>query len=102
MSFIFFVGALLANSIPHIVHGISGNKFQTPFAKPRGVGESSAVVNVVWGYANLAIAGVLVHAFPPQVLLSWPLCLAAGLGALALALYLARRFGEVRNEALRP
>ncbi len=99
----FFVGALLANSIPHIVHGMSGNKFQTPFAKRRGVGESSAVVNVIWGFANLLIAGVLVHVFaPPQLPPPWPLCLTAGIGGLALALYLARRFGEVRNQAPRP
>lgn len=103
----FFVGALLANSIPHIVHGMSGNRFQTPFARPRGVGESSAVVNVVWGFANVAIAGVLAHVFfppqlPPPFLLPWPLCVAAGLGALALALYLAHHFGKVRNGAPRP
>ena len=99
----FFIGALLANSVPHIVHGMSGNRFQTPFAKPRGVGESSAVVNVIWGFANLAIAGVLLHAFAPaQLPPPWPLCVAAGLGALALALYLARGFGTVRKEAPRP
>ena len=103
----FFIGALLANSIPHIAQGMCGNRFQTPFARPRGVGESSAVVNVVWGFSNLAIAGVLLHVFappqlPPQFLLPWPLCIAAGLGALVLALYLARRFGAVRNQAPRP
>ena len=29
----FFAGALLANVVPHFVHGISGDRFPTPFAK---------------------------------------------------------------------
>ncbi|MGB6963179.1 MAG: hypothetical protein WBD83_03265 [Xanthobacteraceae bacterium] len=45
----FFAGAFLANSIPHFVQGVCGNKFQSPFASPSGIGESSAIVNVVWG-----------------------------------------------------
>jgi len=44
----FFAGSFLANGVPHFVQGICGNKFQTPFASPRGVGESSALVNVIW------------------------------------------------------
>lgn len=100
----FFIGALLANSISHIVQGMCGTDSRR---RSRGVGESSAVVNVIWGFSSLAIAGVLPHVFappqlPPQFLLPWPLCIAAGLGALVLALYLARRFGAVRNQAPRP
>ena len=52
----FFAGAFLANGVPHFVHGVSGNKFQTPFATPRGVGESSAIVNVIWGWFNSSSA----------------------------------------------
>ncbi len=46
----FFAGAFLANSVPHFVQGISGQEFRTPFGAP-----SSATVNVIWGFANLAI-----------------------------------------------
>ena len=53
----FIAGAVLANGVPHFVQGICGNKFQTPFARPRGVGESSALVNVIWGWVNFVIAG---------------------------------------------
>ena len=28
----FFAGAVLANVVPHFVHGISGDRFPTPFA----------------------------------------------------------------------
>jgi hypothetical protein len=28
----FFAGAFLANFVPHFVHGISGDRFPTPFA----------------------------------------------------------------------
>jgi hypothetical protein len=48
---------VLANAIPHTVQGICGNRFRTPFASPSGVGESSAIVNVIWGLANFAIGG---------------------------------------------
>jgi hypothetical protein len=45
-------GALLVNSVPHFVNGISGNDFPTPFADPPTVGLSPAVVNVLWGLVN--------------------------------------------------
>lgn len=55
----FFAGVFLANAIPHFVHGISGNKFPTPFAKPSGKGLSSATTNVVWSLFNLIIGYLL-------------------------------------------
>ena len=54
----FFAGLFLANAVPHFVHGVSGDRFPTPFAKPPGKGLSSATVNVVWGLFNL-VAGFL-------------------------------------------
>jgi extradiol dioxygenase family protein len=35
--------------------GYDNIQFQSPFASPPGVGESSPIVNVVWGFLNLAI-----------------------------------------------
>jgi hypothetical protein len=58
----FFAGALLANVVPHFVHGISGDRFPTPFAKPPGWGLSSPTVNVVWAWINLVIGYVLFRA----------------------------------------
>ena len=57
----FFAGAFLANCVPHFVHGISGDRFPTPFASPPGRGLSSPTVNVLWGLFNLLIGCVLFH-----------------------------------------
>ncbi len=46
----------LANSVPHFIHGISGDPFPTPFADPPGKGLSSPTVNVAWAFANI-VAG---------------------------------------------
>lgn len=58
----FFAGAFLANTVPHFVHGISGDRFPTQFAKPPGKGLSSPTVNMVWALVNLAIGYILFHA----------------------------------------
>ena len=55
----FFAGMFLANAVPHFVHGISGDRFPTPFAHPPGKGLSSPTVNVVWALLNLAVGTVL-------------------------------------------
>ena len=58
----FFSGMFLANVVPHFVHGISGDRFPTPFARPRGKGLSSPTVNVVWALFNLAAGYILFRA----------------------------------------
>lgn len=55
----FFSGAFLANAVPHFVHGISGDRFPTPFASPPGRGLSSPTVNVVWALFNLVVGCIL-------------------------------------------
>jgi hypothetical protein len=55
----FFAGAFLANVVPHFVHGISGDRFPTPFSHPPGKGLSSPTVNVVWALFNLAVGYIL-------------------------------------------
>ena len=56
---VFFSGAVFANAVPHFVHGISGNKFPSPFAKPPGKGLSSPLVNVLWALFNIVVAYLL-------------------------------------------
>jgi hypothetical protein len=92
---LFFSGAFIANGVPHFVRGISGEKFQSPFASPRGVGESSPVVNLVWGFTNLAVGFVLLSVRPPQEL-EW---IVFGAGVLLTGLMLSRHFGRVRGNS---
>ena len=98
----FFAGAFLVNSVPHIVQGISGNKFQTPFATPRGARRVLRRRQCDLGFANLVIGSVLVHVTWSAPSPPWQLCLTALIGALALALYLARRFSSVRSGPPQP
>ena len=56
----FFAGGFLANSVSHLVSGVSGRKFPTPFAHPPGKGLSSPIVNVLWGFVNLVAGYILV------------------------------------------
>ena len=94
----FFAGVFLSNSIPHFVQGISGSRFQSPFAKPPGVGESSPLVNVLWGFFNF-VAGyaLLLGVGDFEVGLNLA-SLATGIGVLLNSLFLARHFGKVRNK----
>ncbi len=90
----FFGGAFLANAIPHLVNGISGSPFQSPFASPPGQGLSSSTVNVLWGSSNLVLAYLLVVHAGRFELRQWKHVVVLGLGALLMALMLARTFGK--------
>jgi hypothetical protein len=81
--FSFFAGMFGGNGVPHFVKGITGQKHVTPFGRP-----SSAVVNVLWGWANFVVAGLLIYFghVHHHLLRSFSL---AGLGALVIGLILA-------------
>jgi hypothetical protein len=90
----FFGGAFLANAVPHLVSGMMGRPFQSPFAKPPGQGLSSSTVNVLWGFFNL-VAGYLLVCRVGDFELRDVLDVAAlGLGLLLLAVFSARHFGR--------
>ncbi len=95
----FVSGLFLANGIPHFLQGISGHRFQTPFATPPGVGESSPLINALWGYANLAVGATLLWLFQPRgqgAFLGWIL---VGVGVLLMAVVLSIHFGKVRSRS---
>lgn len=90
----FFGGAFLANSIPHIVNGISGRSFPTLLASPPGKGLSSPTVNVLYGAVNLAIGYFLVCHLGEFHIRHIPDVLVLGAGGLLLAVVLSRALGH--------
>src|ERR1700691_3886768 len=91
----YFIGGLFfCNAIPHYVSGVMGRPFQSPFARPPGEGLSSSTVNVLWGFANLAIAYPLICRVGDFSLRSSADVVAVGLGFLLMGLVSARLFGR--------
>jgi len=90
----FFGGAFLSNTLPHLISGVSGRSFQSPFAKPPGKGLSSSTVNVLWGFFNLAVAYLLVLRVGSFSLYDIPQMLTLSTGFLVMSLMLARTFGR--------
>jgi hypothetical protein len=98
----FFGGVFLANAVPHLVSGLMGEPFQSPFAKPPGEGLSSSTVNVLWGAFNLAVGYLLICQVGNFNFHNSLHVGVAGLGGLALALPLSRRFGRFHGGLLTP
>jgi hypothetical protein len=92
-----FGGAFLTNAIPHFVSGVMGRPFQSPFASPPGEGLSSSTINVLWGFFNLAIGYMLTCHVGEFDLRSTEDAIALGLGALMMALLMARMFGRLHG-----
>lgn len=90
---LFLAGALLCNAIPHLAAGLRGEPFPTPFARPRGVGPSSPLMNFYWGTANLLIGISALLSYSLHDYGVWPVI---G-GWLALGSYCALHFGKVRR-----
>jgi hypothetical protein len=90
----FFGGAFLTNAVPHLVSGVMGEPFQSPFAKPPGQGLSSSTVNVLWGVLNIVIGYLLVCRIGDFGLRTTSHVIAFGLGILLMGLFLARQFGR--------
>ena len=89
-----FGGAFLANAVPHFVSGIMGRPFQSPFAKPSGEGLSSSTVNVLWGFANIVIAYLLIVQVGNFDLRAPDQAIAGGVGVLLMGIMSARLFGR--------
>jgi hypothetical protein len=90
----FFGGAFLANAAPHLVSGVTGRPFQSPFAKPPGQGLSSSTINVLWGFLNAAISYGLVLRVGEFDVRSTSEVIALAAGALLMSLFAARHFGQ--------
>ena len=95
----FFAAFFLVNGIPHFVQGVSGSSFQSPFASPPGVGESSAIINVIWGFANFIIGYMLLFNFGNFIIGLNVDTFVTGFGALLTGVALAWHFQRVRNSS---
>src|ERR1700761_3642764 len=94
---LFFAGAFLCNCIPHLAAGLRGESFPSPFAKPPGKGDSSPLVNVLWGFFNLAIGIILLARNPIDLGFNLPVLVFA-VGALAIGIHTSLHFGKVRRD----
>ena len=90
----FFGGMFLGNAVPHLGNGFSGRPFQTPFAKPPGEGLSSSLINVLWGFFNLAVAWVLIFRVGVFNVRDLQDALLLGAGILVIAIVSALGFGR--------
>jgi len=96
----YFLGAaLLTNSVPHLIHGLSGYDFHSPFANPPGRGLSRPHVNVLWGGANFLggcalLFGVGDFAFGANVATA-----VVTATALVVGVILGRTIERIRREA---
>ncbi len=93
----FFAGAFLANTVPHFVHGISGNKFPSPFSNPPGKGLSSPLVNTLWACFNLLIGYILLRASEVSPDNKF-LLLVFFMGILAMSIPLSIHFSKKHKE----
>lgn len=91
----FFGGAFLVNSIPHLVNGLSGRRFPSPFTSLPGKGESSPMVNVLWGTFNLVVGYLLVCQVGEFHIRNLRDSLVLGVGSLLMAIMLAQAFGQI-------
>jgi hypothetical protein len=94
---IFFAGALLCNSIPHLTTGLQGAPFPTPFSKPPGKGDSSPVVNFLWGAFNFIASLCLLSHYPVVVGFN-PTFYTVLAGALPIGIQCSLHFGKVRRD----
>lgn len=90
----FFGGVFLANALPHYIAGLMGRAMQSPFAKPRGEGYSTSLTNVLWGFANLIAAYVLLVRIGDFDIHNLAHVGAAALGMFLISIQLALHFGK--------
>jgi hypothetical protein len=87
-------GLLLCNCIPHLACGLQGDAFPTPFARPRGIGNSPPLVNFLWGAANLGLGAlILLHWLASGAAASGLLAVFVGFlaGGICMSLHFARK-----------
>lgn len=89
---LFLAGVLLCNSLPHLVSGVRGERFYTPWSRLQPGRLSSAIENVLWGSLNL-FGGLALLRSAPLASIEREIAFAAGfvIIGVALAIGFARR-----------
>ena len=77
----------------HLTCGLQGDPFPTPFATPRGIGNSPPLVNFLWGTANLAVGVFILMRWLPAGAPEFGL-LAVLVGFLASGTFMALHFAR--------
>ena len=94
----FFGAAFLANSLPHLIAGVSGNRLPTPFASPPFRGFSSPSVNTVWALINLAAAYLLLVRPNTVDLRNWTDAVVCFAGFGLMAFFVAGSLTRIRAQ----
>ena len=94
---LFFAGGFLCNCIPHLVCGLQGAPFPSPFAKPPGKGDSSPLVNFLWGFFNLLVGSFLLSRNPVEFGLNSDF-ITLVIGALVIGIFSSLHFGKVQRD----
>ena len=90
-------GIFLCNSLPHLISGLRGDKFPTPFAKPSGIGNSSPLCNFLWGAFNLIIGCDLWSVAQFMIGLNSE-TFVFFVGFIFMGIFSSLHFGRVRNK----
>ena len=90
----FFTGALLCNSVPHVIAGVRGRHFPTPFARPRGAGKSSPSINLLWGFGNAMLGVWLCYRQVHSGIGDARVAIVAAVGFVLFGLWLAQHFSK--------
>jgi hypothetical protein len=86
----FFSGVLLINVLPHLIRGISGDRFPSAFAKPHGKKLSSPTLNVIWAFINLSIFLTILYFNQSSFTALYAVIML--IGAFIMAVYLSKYF----------
>jgi hypothetical protein len=92
----FLSGVLFINVLPHLIRGISGDKFPSPFAKPHGRKLSSPTSNVVWAFINLSMFLTIFYFNQSSFTVTYGVIMMVG--GFSMAIYLSRYFANKDKE----
>lgn len=88
-------GVFAINALPHLLAGLQGRAFPSPFATPPGRGLSSPRITALWGAINAALAWGFAVLITPLDLTAWPDALAFFAGGFATLMLVSGYFAKV-------